>query len=190
VKCRHTIFHAQVGPVWIRQKVHRDTLVEHVFLYQVGSVGHVGHEISTHYFSCSGEPGAVSIKSASGYLTELLFFCIRWDLRVTYCIMLCHGHEIITHYFLYSSGTSTDSTKSVRGHITPNLFFLHPVGSAGHVLDSSASMPRNVDALFFILEWARCGFHKKRAGTHYAKLVFLQTVGYAGHIVHFSSSAA
>jgi hypothetical protein len=29
---------------------------------------------------------------------------------------------------------------------------------------------------------AQCGFHKKRAGTRYAELVFLHLVRYAGHI--------
>jgi hypothetical protein len=30
----------------------------------------------------------------------------------------------------------------------------------------------------------RCRFDKKRLGTHYAELVFLHSMGYAGHIVH------
>jgi hypothetical protein len=35
---------------------------------------------------------------------------------------------------------------------------------------------------------AWCCFHKKRTGTHYAKLVFLHAVGSVGHIVHSDAS--
>jgi hypothetical protein len=42
-----------------------------------------GHETSTHYFSFSDGPSAVSIKSAPEHVTLNFYFCIRWDLRVT-----------------------------------------------------------------------------------------------------------
>jgi hypothetical protein len=43
---------------------------------------------------------------------------------------------------------------------------------------------QNLDALFFILGWARCGFPKKGAGTCDAELVLWHPVGSTGHAVH------
>jgi hypothetical protein len=60
------------------------------------------------------------------------------------------------------------------------LVFLHPTGSAGLVLHSGAFGPQNVDALFFMLEWNRYGFHKKRVERRYIKLVFLNLVRSTG----------
>jgi hypothetical protein len=41
-----------------------------------------------------------------------------------------------------------------------------------------------------MLRVARCGFHKKRTGTHYAKLALLHPVGYVCHVMHSSASGA
>jgi hypothetical protein len=52
------------------------------------------------------------------------------------------------------------------------LVFFHLVGSAGHILHSTAYGARNVDALFFMIGYAQCGFYKKHAGKRYANFCF------------------
>jgi hypothetical protein len=60
-----------------------------VFSASGGSAGHIcflklsGHEMSTHYFSCSGGPGAFSQRKHVGTHYAKVVFCNRWDLRVT-----------------------------------------------------------------------------------------------------------
>jgi hypothetical protein len=41
-----------------------------------------------------------------------------------------------------------------------------------------------------MLEWARCDFNKKHAGTHYVEIVFLHPVRSAGHVVRSGASGA
>jgi hypothetical protein len=73
---------------------------------------------------------------------------------------------------------------------TPNAecLFLHPLVSAGHVAHFGASGARNIVAIFFMLWWDRCSFHKKCIGTSYVELVLLHRVGYARHVVHYGAS--
>jgi hypothetical protein len=82
-----------------------------------------GSEMSMYYFSCLGGPDAVLRNRASGHVTSNMCFCIKWDLRVTWCIPLRPGHEMLTHYFSCSGGTGVVSMKSAPGHVPPNLFF-------------------------------------------------------------------
>jgi hypothetical protein len=67
--------------------------------------------------------------------------------------------------------------------------FLHLVGSTCHVVHFSASRPRNINGLFSIIGWARCGFHKK-CRTRYTEIVFLHSVEYVSHVVHSDASGA
>jgi hypothetical protein len=57
-------------------------------------------------FSYSGGTGIDMTKSAPGHITLNLCFCIRLDLWVTVCILVCPGREMSTLYVLCSGGTS------------------------------------------------------------------------------------
>jgi hypothetical protein len=54
---------------------------------------------------------------------SILCFCIRFDLRVVYNILVCPGWETSTHYFSFSDGPGADLPISASGHVAPNLCF-------------------------------------------------------------------
>jgi hypothetical protein len=78
---------------WVRCGFHKKCVgaryTELMFLYPVGSVGHVVHfgasmaQNIDALFLCSGAIGKDSTKSVSGHVTLNLRFFIRWDLQVT-----------------------------------------------------------------------------------------------------------
>jgi hypothetical protein len=68
--------------------------------------------------------------------------------------------------------------------------FLHPVGSSGHIVHSSACGAQNIDALFFMLGWDHYVFNKMCVVTCYAEFVFLHLVRSAGHVVLSGASRA
>jgi hypothetical protein len=55
--------------------------------------------MSTHWFSCSGGPGADSTKSALEHVTTNMCFCIRWDLWVMLIVLLHPGCKTSSHSF-------------------------------------------------------------------------------------------
>src|SRR4029453_8293759 len=60
----------------------------------------------------------------------------------------------------------------------------------GNVVRSGASGARNDESVFFVLRWAWCGSHKKRAGTRYVKVVFLHPLRSPCHVVRSAASGA
>jgi hypothetical protein len=79
---------------------------------------------------------------------------LECDLQVTLCNLVCPGRETSMHNFSCSDGPGAISKKKCARTRCAELVFLHLVGSAGHVVHSGASGVRNIDTLFFMLDWA------------------------------------
>jgi hypothetical protein len=107
-----------------------------------------------------------------------MFFCIWMDLQITYYVRVHPGRETSTQYFSSSGGSGAD----------PQLVFLNPDRFMDHVVCLGPFGARNIDPLFFMLGWDRCGSHKNSTRTCYVKLVFLHLDQSADHVVRSSAS--
>jgi hypothetical protein len=135
---------------------------ELVFLYPARFGGHI---------ACSGASGVQNVdalflmlwwarvgptRSVPGHVTPYMCCCILCDLEVAQCVPGRLGREMPMHHFSCSGWPGAGPTRSA-GIRYAELVFLHSVRSGGHVAHSGASGMRKVNALFFILGWARCG---------------------------------
>jgi hypothetical protein len=117
VKHQHTIF--ILGWPWYRYQkkrigTHSD---EYVFLHPMRYVGPVvnssasgAQNIDALFLMLGWDRYKFHKKDAETRYVELVF-CIRWDLRAMYCILVCPGCETLTHYFSCSGGPGADTKK-------------------------------------------------------------------------------
>jgi hypothetical protein len=124
-----------------------------------------------------------STKITPGHVTPNLWFGIWWHMWVTQCIAVRPRREKSTIFFMLRWDRYELHKRHVGPHYAKHVF-LHPVGSAGHVVDSGAYGTRNVDKLVIMLSCDRYAFNKKGVSTSYPELVFLHTVGFVGHVVY------
>jgi hypothetical protein len=81
------------------------------------------HKTLTHYFSCLGEPGPVSMKKRARTRYVDLVFLHRVGSTGHIIIPMCPLRETSMHYFSCSGGPSAVYIKSALGHDTLNLCF-------------------------------------------------------------------
>jgi hypothetical protein len=146
---------------------------------------HPGHKTSTHYFSCSSEPGVEPTKSTMQHVTLNLCFYIRCDLWVMYYVQVHLGPKTSKHYFSCSFGPSADPIKSTLGHVTPNLCFVSCVICGSHTTLWCVHSAKHWHTIFH----ARRGSVRK-TGSRYTEHLFSHLVGSTGHVLHSGASGA
>jgi hypothetical protein len=115
-----------------------------------------------------------------------LMFCIQWDLRVMYCILLCSRCKTLTRYFSSLGGIGTDSTKSVLEHNTSNLCFCIR-WDLSHVVHSVH--PGRETSMHYFSCLGGTGLDSRKSAMD-TEVMFLHSVGSAGHVVYCGASGS
>jgi hypothetical protein len=76
-----------------------------------------GNKMAMKYFSCSGWPSAVYIKTVPGHVMPklVLLHLVGYLGHIVHSI--CLVHKMLTHYFSCSAGTRAVSIKIMKGHV-------------------------------------------------------------------------
>jgi hypothetical protein len=145
--------------------------------------------MSTHYFSCSGGPGANPTKSEQGHATSNLCFCIWLDLQVTCYVLLSLWHKTSMHYFSCWCEPGTDPTKSVLDTLLWTCVYTSDAIYRSHCAFWCIQGLKSRCIIFH----ARVGLvqiPQKVHWTHYSTVLFLHLVWFAGHKCQSVASGA
>jgi hypothetical protein len=135
-----------------------------------------GHEMSVHYFSCSGGIGTDSAKRVMEDIMSNIL-----------CSMVHPGRETLKHHFSCSGGTGLDCKKGTPEYGTFNMCF-SVRWDRRVTLCIPVCLGVRRRCTIFMLGYNQYRFHKNHAGTHYVELLFLHPVGFAGDVVDSSVS--
>jgi hypothetical protein len=177
-KGRHTIFCARVGPVRVLAKARRDTLRQTCVFTSGGMCGSRSafrcvrgvkhrHTIFHAHFG----PVQIAENESWDKVHQTCIFGSGGIYGSRSALRCVWGAKHQRTIFLAQVDRYGFHKKHMRAAYT-ELVFLHPVAYVGHVLHFGASGAQNVDALYFMLEWDQCSFHKSTSGQITSNLCF------------------